>query len=252
MTIQFASDLHLEFTSNKRFLGNKPLNPVGNLLLLAGDIVPFATMDKHKNFFKFLSEHFIKTYWIPGNHEYYGTDLRQRYGSFREDIKPNVHLVNNHTVQHRNTRLIFSTLWSKISPANEWQLEQSVSDFRLIRFGRYRFNAGVFTKLHEESVNYIFDELAKPHEGKTVVVTHHVPTLINYPPQYLGSSINEAFACELHDRIFDNGPDAWIYGHHHAHIPEFTIGKTMLITNQLGYVDYGEHGFFEAGKTIVW
>ncbi len=252
MTIQFASDLHLEFTKNKQLLDAYPLQPNGKLLLLAGDIVPFAKMDKYKDFFNYVSDHFVKTYWVPGNHEYYGYDLTKKMGSFKEDIKPNVHLVNDYAVQHGDTRFVFSTLWSKISPANEWQLEQNVSDFRLISFGRYRFTANIFTRLHEDSIAFVFGELAKHNEGKTVVVTHHVPTLMHYPAQYLGSSINEAFATELHDRIFDQGPDAWIYGHHHAHVPAFNIGKTRMLTNQLGYVDYGEHGFFDTGMTINW
>ena len=41
-----------------------------------------------------------------------------------------------------------------------------------------------------------------------------------------------------------------LYGHHHQNIPEFTIGKTKMLTNQLGYVGYGEHMLFDTGKTF--
>jgi hypothetical protein len=82
------------------------------------------------------------------------------------------------------------------------------------------------------------------------VVTHHVPTFLHYPEQFKYSSINEAFATDYLDFIFENGPDFWIYGHHHQNTPKFKIGETHLLTNQLGYVAQGEHLSFDAGKTF--
>ena len=76
---------------------------------------------------------------------------------------------------------------------------------------------------------------------KKVIVTHHVPTMLNYPPQYKGSVINQAFATELSEFIEENEIDYWLYGHHHYNSEIFEIGKTKLLTNQLGYVRSNEH-----------
>lgn len=86
MTIQNASDLHLEFRENKEFLKAKPIQPLGDVLVLAGDIVPFAVMDKHKDIFSYMSDNFAATYWIPGNHEYYGFDLATKCGVLNDTM----------------------------------------------------------------------------------------------------------------------------------------------------------------------
>ncbi len=250
MKIQYASDLHLEFARNKAFVKANPLVPKGDVLLLAGDIVTFEKMAAHRDFFQYVSDHFATTYWVPGNHEYYGSNISKRAGSFTEDIYPNLHLVNNLAVTHGDTRFVFSTLWSKISPSNELRIEENVSDFHLIRYGNGKFTASKFNQLHEESLAFLTAELSAKKADRTIVVTHHVPTLLNYPPMYKGSSINEAFATELFDLIEDQGPDCWIYGHHHVNVADFAIGKTQMLTNQLGYLDYDEHLFFNPEKMI--
>lgn len=76
--------------------------------------------------------------------------------------------------------------------------------------------------------------------GKNVVTTHHVPTLLNYPEKYKNSPLNDGFVVELFDFINRSNISHWIYGHHHANVIDFEIGKTKMLTNQLGYVKHGE------------
>jgi predicted phosphohydrolase len=250
MVLQYASDLHLEFPENKDFLFCNPIKPLGNVLLLAGDIVPFAILDKHNDFLNYVSDNFENTYWIPGNHEYYYSELTERCGTFHEKMKDNVHLLNNTVIENKYVNLIFSTLWSEISVPNRWHIERSMSDFQVIKYNGSRFNAKQFNHLHAESLTFLKQALRHHSTTKTVVVTHHVPTFSNYPEKYKGDVLNEAFAVELFDFIEDSVADFWIYGHSHFNTADFKIGRTKLLTNQLGYVKYGEQKLFNTKKFI--
>lgn len=251
MVLQYCSDLHLEFRENKQLLNQHPLQPKGEILLLAGDIVPYSEMDKCRDFFNYISDNFKITYWLPGNHEYYYSDAAERSGSFSEKIRDNIFLVNNISIRHGDVKLIFSTLWSKISPANEWQISRSISDFQVIKFNGRFFSTANFNQFHSDSLNYLESELSQNFTGKTVVVTHHVPTFLNFPSQYKGSILNEAFVVELFPLIESSNINYWIYGHHHSNTPDFNIGNTVLLTNQMGYVRNDENQDFRADKILT-
>jgi predicted phosphohydrolase len=224
---------------------------VGDVLILAGDIVSFALMNKREDFFTYIADHFTTVYWLPGNHEYYDADISERSGLLYEKIRENVFLVNNHIAVQGTTRFIFSTMWSAISEQHRWRIENYISDFGSIRLNGKRFTADAFNRLHTEGRNFIAAALETAWPGNTVVITHHVPTYTNYPKKYKGDSLNEVFAVELKDLIETTSPDYWIYGHHHANTPAFKIGATEMLTNQLGYVHHYEYGSFDGGKYIV-
>ena len=248
--LQYVSDLHLEFPFNNEFLKRHPLPPVGEILVLAGDIVPFAIIDRYTDFFSYVADNFKTTYWLPGNHEYYQFDLAEKSGVLHEAIRSNVFLVNNTSVIYENVNLIFSTLWSHISTAYQWQIERSLNDFHLIKNKGLRFSAEQYNQLHAESLAFIQNELSAHQNVQNAVFTHHCPTFLNYPEHYKGDVFNEAFAVELHDFIETSGIACWVYGHHHTNTPEFMIGNTKLITNQMGYVQRNEHQLFEPGKVF--
>ncbi|MCF8296210.1 MAG: metallophosphoesterase [Saprospiraceae bacterium] len=248
MIIQYCSDLHLEFPENKEFLKTNPLQAKAEILLLAGDIVPLVVMNKHNDFFDYVSDNFKHTYWIPGNHEYYYYDITKKDTIINEKIRSNVHLVNNFSVKHNDVKLIFSTLWSKINPANQWNIRQRISDFHVIKHGKESFTPTHFNELHKECLQFIEQEVEQ--NEKTIVASHHIPSFLNYPEKYKGDVLNQAFAVELYDFIENSNINYWLFGHHHQNVSDFTIGKTKLITNQLGYVKYREQKGYDGGKTI--
>lgn len=251
MKIQYCSDLHLEFQENKKHLQQFPLKPEGEILLLAGDIVLLKLMDDHNDFFNFCADNFEATYWIPGNHEYYHEDVGVKTAApFIEEIKSNVFLLNNQTITYKNTELLFTTLWSHIPAQHEWTVQKSVTDFYQIKYHGKNLTAAHFNTLHKTDYGFLKTALATPANKQRIVVTHHVPTLMHYPPQYRHSEINSAFATELFDFVESSNAAYWVYGHHHCNTAAFTIGNTTLLTNQLGYVRQNEHLLFNPAAFI--
>lgn len=250
MKIQYASDLHVEFTQNTYFLHSNKLIPRADILVLAGDIYPFCKSTDTVKFFDYLSESFKQVYWLPGNHEYYYSDII-RYHKFKANpIRDNIHIVNNDVVSLDGVNLIFSTLWGHISPQNELYIKSHVSDFTAISIDGEDFRPKHFNQAHDVAITFLTKELENRREEKNIVITHHVPTLFDYHEEYKKSPICEAFVVELYDFIEKYQPEAWVYGHSHINTPEFTIGKTRMLTNQLGYVHMNEHKSFKLDAFI--
>lgn len=67
MQIQYCSDLHLEFPANKKYMDRHLLDPAGEVLILAGDILPLSLHKAQTTFIDFIAGHFERVYWIPGN-----------------------------------------------------------------------------------------------------------------------------------------------------------------------------------------
>jgi predicted phosphohydrolase len=250
MILQYCSDLHLEFPKNEAYIKANPIQPIGNILILAGDVTLFTRIDRQKEFFDYVSDHFAATYWIPGNHEYYQSDISSRSGSFEEKIRNNVSLVNNITINVDTHQLLFTTLWSSISLLNGWRIERGLNDFYQINYKGQRLKVPDYNDFHKDCIEFLSPALEIETPGKKVVITHHLPTFKNYPPEYKSDFLNEAFATILDDLILETTPDYWIYGHHHRNIPEFKIGHTKLLTNQLGYVQQNEHLHYRTDKCI--
>lgn len=251
LKIQYVSDLHLEFPVNKKYIKKHPLQPSGDILVLAGDIVPFTFIDDNKDFFSYVADHFQTSYWLPGNHEYYHYDIATKCGVIHEKIRSNVSLVNNVSVNHNGVDIFFSTLWSQISVAHQWHIERSLNDFHLIKFNGLSFTPEHYNALHHDCLSFIKQTVYNSTAEQLVIFSHHCPTFLNYPPKYKGDALNEAFATELYDFIESSSIAYWVYGHHHCNTPDFSIGNTRLITNQLGYVQRHESQLFDGGKVIA-
>ena len=232
MTFQLVSDLHLEFPINSAYFARRPLTRQADVLIMAGDIMNYELKDE--KFLDHVSKTFEKVYWVSGNHEHYGGELLDKF-SYEIPVRDNIYYVNNRNVQIEDTSFLFSTLWSEISPLQSFSILKALSDFEKVKYNGKKLTVAQYNFLHKESVAFIEQELEKQRH-KTVVVTHHVPVFgKTVEDVHKNSPLSSAFHTDLSDLIFNFAPDVWAFGHTHYNSSDFKIGKTLMVTNQLGY-----------------
>ncbi len=267
MKIQFVSDLHLEFAENRRWLDDNPLEVTGDILLIAGDTAYLDIPESGRNsysqyaFWDWAAEHYGQVIVCFGNHDFYGYyDLSTMQDGYCKQIRPNVHAYYNKVIHLRAEGgltsnsdngltsnsdsglidIIVSTLWAKIEPHNAFLTEHNVSDFYRIMYNSHRLTADDFNAEHERCLAFVKKAVEESKSATKIVLTHHVPTQLCTAEEFRGSTINGAFTVELGNYIADSDIDYWIYGHSHRNI-DGHIGKTKVISNQLGYISHGEY-----------
>lgn len=246
MKIQYASDLHLEFAENSRYLKGHPLVVSGDILILAGDIgyIGDDNYSKHP-FWDWVSDAYKQVIVIPGNHEFYKLfDINKLYNGWSFEIRKNVTCYYNIVLPLDNdTDLIATTLWTRINLQDAYQTEAAITDFRRIRYGDEPLDWTRFNDEHYRCFHFL-EQAVKQSEAKHIIVaTHHVPSFELLAPEFKGSRLNGAFTVELGNFIAESPIDYWLYGHSHRNINK-VIGNTSCICNQLGYVFADEHYSF--------
>jgi predicted phosphodiesterase len=245
MRIHYMSDIHLEF---------EPFTPpptTADVVVLAGDIgvgvkgVEWA-LDTFPN---------TPVFMISGNHELYGgahpktiEDIRtKRYRthvSFLEQDVVEIHRPKCHV------RFLGATLWTDFALFGADEIDGSMSyarstmnDYRRIRRSDHwsKITPSYTRGIHLQTRRWLFSELSKPFDGKTVVITHHAPSLLSLSPSHHTAPISSAYASSLERFLADVPckPDLWIHGHTHRCV-DYMIGGTRVVSNQRGYREDGE------------
>ncbi len=160
--------------------------------------------------------------YVAGNHEFYGNDRKNVLAMLRIAAKKTgVHFLDNDEVIINGVRFLGTTLWTDFKLFGEAlkkicivEGQNCLNDFRVISNGEWMFTAQDSIDLHDESVAWLNEKLkAEKFTGKTVVVTHHLPSQLSVAERYKQSHLSACFASNLDD-LFGYS-NAWIHGHTH-------------------------------------
>ncbi|SFK54203.1 metallophosphoesterase [Methylophaga sulfidovorans] len=236
MKLQLFSDLHLETVSS----ANYSLRVMdSDAIILAGDIhIGLFGIDWAA---EIAEKHQKPVIYIAGNHEYYRREYYKLTQELREfaDSVDNLYFLEKNSIELLGVRLLGTTLWTNYraeygdSEKKKYQqYAAQITDHRLIKFRDKLFTPEDAFQLHLESIRWLSDELDKPFDGKTIVITHHAPSLKCVHPYYGMDNISPAFISDLEDYVLK--VDLWCYGHTHANL-DMRIGNCRLVSNQRGY-----------------
>jgi calcineurin-like phosphoesterase family protein len=238
MRIALLSDLHLSMHPFE------PRRTDADVVVLAGDLGrPRAAIE-------FASRYEQPTLFVAGNHEHYGSDLASTGSELRALARGTaVRVLERREWIHRDVRFLGCTLWSDhrleaTAEARSIALQKAaelVRDFSRIRVAAdfpELFTPALSRLLFEESVEWLEDRFAAPHDGPTVVVTHFAPSPQSIHPRFAGSPLNACFVSDLEARIARWQPSLWLHGHVHDSF-DYRIGATRVVANPRGYAPGG-------------
>lgn len=256
MLIRLLSDIHLEFDlegSDEDFVIPRIPGEDEMVLVLAGDIT--ANMDVvchaphwwsvHTNWVKSAAIRHKAVVFVCGNHEFYHghmKDVREWWRNVDASVQ-NFHFLDNSLVVIDGVRFVGGTLWTSLrngNPLTMLNVVDKMNDFKYItvmdRGVEKPFTAEDWLSEHYATTHFLETELANPFEGKTVVVSHHLPSFQSVSNEYIDKD-NDGYASNLDSLILDNNIDLWFHGHTHESV-DYMIEDTRVVCNPRGYNSY--------------
>lgn len=243
MKITATSDLHLEFyTRNSEFMNIFKNREKSDVLVLAGDVAEYSSMQFCLKFFDYIHEEYENVVLIKGNHEIY----RSNFNNIDDDLSEfysqwsNFKYLEEETVDIDGVTFIGTTLWTDQDKGNPILLQLSkgwLNDYNMIKKSTRILTPEDTYNAHKYSRDFIFKE-EKKHENTVVVVTHHAPSIqsVNdlYAEDNLNGMINFNYYSSLEEPILDSNIALWIHGHLH-NTSDYMIGDTRVFANCFGY-----------------
>jgi len=231
MKLQILSDIHNEFS----VLPIPHTN--ADVVILAGDIdIKNRAIEWAKQFEK-------PVLYVLGNHEFYGEHFQKIRETTRKLTQgTNIHFLDDEEVVINGIRFLGGILWTDFKLYGSFRAEHakldaqlSMNDYKTIRFGpNYRRLLPLDTlQMHEKTVSFLKEQLVQPFDGKTVVITHHAPSMLSVAPQYKNDKLSPSFASDL-EHIMGEPVVLWVHGHVHNY-NDYEVNGTRVVSNPRGY-----------------
>ena len=228
MKLQIVSDLHIE-TKRETVNLSDYVTPVGDVLVLAGDIGSMYRTRQLCNLLEQACNQFPLVIFVPGNHEYYKlrknhsrpfATLENTLTRFKE-YHPNFYFLNRSTLQIENYIFIGATLWTN---------PEKFSD-RIVRINC--INKERFANMHMLDKKFIVKQLhtAKKKELVPIVITHYPPVIDAVKETRLDDPYLSLYTNNLEDLL--PAAKVWISGHTHNNYMKYK-NNCLLVSNQLG------------------
>ena len=251
MKLNVLSDLHLSFEGMDR-----PRNDA-DVVVLAGDIArPRESAAWALGFDK-------PVLYVLGNHEFYGSSIE---GTARELKRlcagSHVHVLDDDEIVIEGVRFLGSTLWTDFMLFGDGDTrDAAMAEARMFMRDFSRISTGnasnqVFTPLDSATLfarhaDWLNRQLAAPHPGPTVVITHHAPSRQSIHPRYADSLLNACFVSDAEYLLDAEHVPLWIHGHTHDSF-DYGVHGTRVVCNPRGYTKAGvnENPHFNENLTI--
>jgi Icc-related predicted phosphoesterase len=256
MKLLIVSDLHLEFGSSY-----EPPADGYDVAIIAGDIdVPAAAaVGWAKRMPAFGKAKGV--IYVPGNHEFYGHIFGATLEAMRLAAAGTViHALNCSEVIVDGVRFLGCTLWTDFRLRIDVQdrtgrvtrqsdpvramadCSRFLMDYRSVRIEQRMSSGDMGTtclapadtlRVHRTHRRWLSARLQQPHDGPTVVVTHHAPHRLSLAPRFAGDWVSAGFVSEL-PRKFFHVPALWVHGHTHSSF-DYRAANCRVVCNPRGY-----------------
>jgi len=236
MKILVLSDLHLEFANLP-----PPASKV-DVVILAGDI----WKKDHGIYWAHSTWPDTDIIYVAGNHEFYRGERNAVLRLLRDAAEETgVHFLDNDEIVIGDVRFLGATLWTDFNLFGVEQQATSIeagmnglNDFSLINEGGVPFTPSDAAALCNQSIDWLKTKLAQESNPvKTVVVTHHLPSMQSVVDRYKNDILSACFASNLDELL--GYSELWIHGHTHDSF-DYMANGTRVICNPRGYVHQGK------------